>query len=163
MEDFLQLVAWLIVIVIVFFIFTGVKTAKTKSLIDRSEVVKTGIDADYLLINFLKQKTANPNAEDMAELIGLYYKTRDDKIFDEIRQKVNDYFSKSFLQTDKTLWMFKILDKEENEIKSISGLTGLQSKQKEGVVSSIILPVSSEKGDYIIIEISSVNFINAIG
>ena len=62
---------------IVFFIFTGVKTAKTKGLIDESETIKTEIDTDYLLIEFLKQKTGNPNAENMAELIRLYYKTRD--------------------------------------------------------------------------------------
>ncbi len=45
MEDFLQLVAWSIVMIIVFFIFVGVKTVKIKGLIDNSEMIKTEIDA----------------------------------------------------------------------------------------------------------------------
>jgi len=156
MEDFLQLVAWSIVMIIVFFIFVGIKTTKITELIDNSEKIKTEIDVDYLLIDFFKQKTENPNAENMAELIGLYYETRDDKVFDEVKQKTQGFFSKSFLEASKSSWAFRIYDKEKNEIKKIDGsLPNLaEITGSEKTVSSIIIPVNND--DYMMLEISSI-------
>ncbi len=168
MEDFLQLVTWSIIIIIVFFMFTGIKTVKTKSLIDKSRGIENEIDGNYLLLDFLRQKAENSNADDVAELIALYYETKDENVFDEIKKEANGFFSEKFSELSDELWELDIYKSDGSERKSISPF--FISKQsvnyiedRTGVkydigskktISSTIIPLENE--GYVNIELNSI-------
>lgn len=153
MEDFLQLIAWAMMIIIIFFIFMGVKTVKIKTLIDNTQDIKQEIDGNYLLIDFLKQKTDNSKTENIAELISLYYQEKDKDIFIELEEKTRDYFSKSFLESAGTSWIIRIYDFVGNEIQTIP-ISSPPLYKKEEILSQLILPILNEEGDYLSIELS---------
>ena len=153
MEDFLQLIAWAMMIIIIFFIFMGVKTVKIKTLIDNTQDIKQEIDGNYLLIDFLKQKTDNSKTENIAELISLYYQEKDKDIFIELEEKTRDHFSKSFLESAGTSWIIRIYDFVGNEIQTIP-ISSPPLYKKEEILSQLILPILNEEGDYLSIELS---------
>jgi len=160
MEDLLQLAAWLIVIVIVFFIFFGIKTSKEKGLVDKTEAYKTSIEGNYLLIDFLNQKTSNPDADTIAKLIALYYEKNEKALLNDIDINAKEFFSKSFIETKDTTWKLEINDgsvKKEintNLFEKISDF--LLHITSEYHVSSIVIP--SKTGNPITINLYLMEF-----
>lgn len=160
MEDFMQLIAWSIVILVAFFIFMGVKTANTITLMDSTKDIQKSIDGIYLLTDFLKQETENPETENMAETIVLYAETKDSQLFAEINEKANEHFSKVFASTTETSWNFKIYDNKMLEITEISPvLVPLTSIKSEKTVSSAILPLRNKQGSYITVEVNLIEWV----
>lgn len=156
MEDFLQLIAWAIIIVIVLFIFMGLNAKRTILLVDNTQDIKEIIDSNYLLVDFLKQKTDNPKTENIAELISLYYQEEDKDLFTELEKKTRDYFSKSFLEKAASSWLIEMTDKSGNDLKKISGgIYSINLIAKKIEVSSIIIPCL-ENTNYISIKLYSV-------
>ena len=143
-EDWLPL---LLIIFILIFIFVFISIRDINRYNDVKEKVEFQIlskDSTQLLINYLDIKSALSETKtgNIADDIIKFFATGDKSIIDKIKPKTDEYFSKSYLETDFSSWSMEINHPGKKEI-IIESEESRTRHILRTEISKILIPVPS--------------------